>query len=149
MKRVKTAFGAFVLAIVAVLSIGAASAQAPEETLPKAEWHAIERVVRDQLAAFKAGDGEKAFTYASPGIRAQFVDAPTFIAMVRDGYAALLSARYTEFLEGAVIDGRVIQPLRLVAPDNSVVVALYTMEKHDGRWKIAGCVLAQSTVKAV
>jgi len=136
--------------IAAAMTICTAAAQgASDGTLPKSEWNAIERVVREQLAAFRAGDGEKAFTYASPGIRAQFGDAPTFIAMVRSGYAALLEARYTEFLEGAVIDGRVIQPLRLIAPDNGVVVALYTMEKHDGRWKIAGCVLAPSTVKAV
>ncbi len=120
-----------------------------EQPLAPSEWSAIKRVVGDQLAAFKAGDGEKAFGYASPGIHAQFGDAPTFIRMVRQGYSALLSARYTEFLEGAVIDGRVIQPLRLIARDNSVVVALYTMEKHDGRWKIAGCVLAPSTVQAV
>ena len=131
----------------------AAAQRAPgsdaEQTLERSEWSAIERVVGEQLAAFRAGDGEKAFAYASPGIRAQFGDAPTFIRMVRDGYGALLAARYTEFLEGAVIDGRVIQPLRLIAPDNTVVVALYTMEKHDGRWKIAGCVLAPSTVQAV
>ena len=48
-----------------------------------------------------------------------------------------------------MIDGAVIQPLRLVAPDNSVRVALYTMEKQkDGRWRIAGCILAPSTVQA-
>jgi hypothetical protein len=48
-----------------------------------------------------------------------------------------------------VIEGRVIQPLRLVSPDNSVVVALYTMERQQaGGWKIAGCILAPSTVKA-
>jgi hypothetical protein len=149
MMRVRIAFAAFALAIVAATSMSIASAQAAaDETLPKADWNAIERVVREQLAALKAGDGEKAFSYASPGIRAQFGDAPTFLAMVRNGYAALLAARYTEFLEGAVIDGRVIQPLRLIAPDNGVVVALYTMEKHDGRWKISGCMLAPSTVKA-
>ena len=52
-------------------------------------------------------------------------------------------------LEGAVIEGSVIQPLRLVAPDNSVQVALYTMQKQpNGRWKISGCVLAPSTVQA-
>jgi hypothetical protein len=49
----------------------------------------------------------------------------------------------------AVVDGIVVQPLRLIAPDNSVLVALYTMEKEkDGRWKIAGCVLAPTTVRA-
>jgi hypothetical protein len=74
------------------------------------------------------------------------VDAP---AQPRTAYGALIAARYTEFLEGAVIDGNVIQPLRLIAPDNTVQVALYTMEKQkDGRWKISGCVLAPSTVQA-
>ena len=85
--------------------------------------------------ALKAGD-------ARQGVRAtrrlasaqQFGTAANFLAMVRTAYGALIAARYTEFLEGAVIDGNVIQPLRLVAPDNSVRVALYTMEKQpDGR----------------
>jgi hypothetical protein len=120
-----------------------------ETTLAAAEWTAIRTVVGAQLAALKAGDSDAAFGYASPGIRAQFGDAATFMRMVREGYAALVAARYTEFLDGAVIDGAVIQPLRLVAPDNEVMVALYTMQKQgDGRWRIAGCMLAPSTVRA-
>ena len=118
--------------------------------LTAAEWSAIRRTIDDQRKALRAGDARKAFSYASPGIRAQFQTPETFFAMVRDGYGALIAARYVEFLEGAVIEGAVIQPLRLVAPDNSVLVALYTMEKQkDGRWRIAGCVLAPSTVQAV
>jgi len=68
--------------------------------------------------------------------------------MVQTSYTPLLDARYAEFLDGAVIDGNVIQPLRLILPDNTVLVALYTMEKEKGRWHIAGCVLAPSTVQA-
>ncbi len=120
-----------------------------EPTLATAEWKAIERVIREQLSALKTGDAAKAFSYASPGIRAQFETPANFLDMARTSYGALTAARYTEFLEGAVIEGRVIQPLRLVAPDNTVLVALYTMEKQkDGRWKIAGCVLAPSSVRA-
>ena len=78
----------------------------------------------------KAGNGGKAFAHAAPGIRQQFGTAGNFLAMVRTAYGALIAARYTEFLEGAVIEGRVIQPLRLVGSDNSVRVALYTMEKQ-------------------
>ena len=129
-----------------VLPSGAADAEA---TLPDAEWPAIKATIAEQLAALKAGDGTKAFAHASPAIRQQFGDAANFLTMVRTAYGALIAARYTEFLEGAVIDGSVIQPLRLVAPDNSVRVALYTMQKQpDGRWKISGCVLAPSTVQA-
>ncbi len=129
----------------------AAEAPAPpaETELQAIEWQAIKGVIGEQLAALKAGDGPKAFAHASPGVRRQFGTADAFLAMVRTGYGALVAARYSEFLEGAVIAGDVIQPMRLVAPDNTVQVALYTMQRQpDGRWKIAGCVLAPSTVRA-
>jgi hypothetical protein len=120
-----------------------------EATLRAAEWTAIKKAIGDQRKALRAGDGATAFAFASPGIRAQFGTPERFLAMVRDAYGALIAARYAEFLEGAVIDGAVIQPLRLVAPDDTVMVALYTMEKQqDGRWKVAGCVLALSKVQA-
>ena len=130
--------------------VGAGAPPSPAESaLRAAEWQSIKGVIGEQLAALKAGDGTKAFAHAAPGIRQQFGTAENFLAMVRAAYGALIAARYTEFLEGAVIEGRVIQPMRLVAPDNTVQVALYTMQKQrDGRWKIAGCVLAPSTVQA-
>ena len=145
---------ALAVALFALLSgsPSAATGETPagvEATLPLADWQAIKSIISDQLAALRAGDGGKAFTYASPGIRQQFGRAETFLEMVRTAYAALIAARYDEFLEGAVIDGTVIQPLRLIGSDNTVRVALYTMEKQrDGGWKIAGCVLAPSTVQA-
>ena len=127
----------------------ARSAPAPEhQALPESDWEAIQRTIESQLAALRKGDAERAFSFAADGIREQFGDAATFIDMVRNGYAALLSARYTEFLEGAVIDGVVVQPLRLVGADNSVRVALYTMQKDGARWRIAGCAIAASTVRA-
>ena len=114
-----------------------------------ADWTAIEQVIAEQRRALEAGDAVRAFSYASPGIRDQFGDAATFMAMVRAGYAPLLTARYTEFLAGAVIDGMVIQPLRLIDADNTVRVALYVMERQgDGRWRIGGCRIAPSAVQA-
>jgi DNA-binding transcriptional LysR family regulator len=145
---------AFVVALAATLvaaqsPFAHAQSRAGDSKLAASEWFAIRRTIDDQRKALTSGDARKAFSFASPGIRAQFGTPERFLAMVRGGYGVLLTARYVEFLEGAVIDGTVIQPLRLVAPDNSVLVALYTMEKQkDGRWKIAGCVLAPSTVQA-
>jgi hypothetical protein len=152
-RRARRFCAALVLAsgVIAASLVQAASAPArpTDSTLRAAEWASIRQVIGDQRKALKAGDGRKALSFASPGIREQFGTPEIFLAMVRDAYGALIGARYTEFLEGAVIDGAVIQPLRLVAPDNTVMVALYTMEKDmDGRWRIAGCVLAPSTVQA-
>jgi Domain of unknown function (DUF4864) len=137
------------LSALLAFTVLAASAQPRQTGLPATEWKAIEAIVGAQLAALKAGDADKAFGFASPGIRAQFGSAATFARMVSESYSALLAARYSEFLEGAVVDGIVIKPLRLIAPDNTVLVALYTMEKQpDGSWRIAGCALAPSTVQA-
>jgi hypothetical protein len=140
---------AFVLCVLGAALAGAtvAAGAAPSRLL-RTDWRAIRKVITQQLAALRAGEAERAFGYASPGIRAQFGDAQTFVAMVRGAYAALLEARYTEFLEGAVADGLVIQPLRLIAGDNTVQVALYTLEKLSGGWCISGCRLAPSTVQA-
>ena len=149
------AIGSLTMALAAALFVLLAPAEVAAQSPPSvkalraAEWKAIEAVIREQLAAMKAGDGAKAFAHAAPAIRQQFGTPENFLAMVRGGYGALIAARYTEFLEGAVVEGNVVQPLRLIAPDNTVQVALYTMQKQpDGRWKIAGCVLAPSTVQA-
>jgi hypothetical protein len=123
-------------------------ADAAEMKLKVAQWSAIKKVISQQLAALKRSEAKSAFAYASDAIQAQFGDADTFLTMVRTSYAPLLEARYTEFLEGAVIDGVIVQPMRLVAPDNTVRVALYTMERHKGGWRINGCVIAPSTVRA-
>ena len=105
---------------------------------------------RRTAAALKAGDGGKAMTYAVPDLRAQFRTPDHFLAMVRHGYRALLDARASTFLKGAVVDGATIQPLQLVLPDNTVQVALYQMRRQkDGRWRIAGCVIAPSTAQAI
>jgi hypothetical protein len=122
---------------------------AGEPTLSADEWKTIRNVIDDQLRALKAGDGATAMTFAAPGIRAQFGTPDNFLRMVREGYAPLLDARYRQFLEGALIEGAVIQPLRLVLPDETVLVALYQMQRQpDGRWRIAGCVLAPSTARS-
>jgi hypothetical protein len=138
------------LLLLALLMAPVAAAAPPAApTLKTAEWKAIEQAIGGQRAALLAGDGVRALTFATPAIRDQFRTPDRFMRMVKDGYAPLLSARDTVFLEGAVIEGAVIQPLRLILPDNTVLVAIYQMEKQkDGRWKIAGCVIAPSTVQA-
>jgi hypothetical protein len=138
-------------ALAAIFATPMALAQAPSpDTLPDAEWHAIRTVVEAQREALVAGNAERAFSYASRGIREQFGDAPAFLAMVLESYAALVEARDATLLDGAVIGGRVIQPMRLVLPDNTVMIALYTMVRgRGGGWRIGGCILAPSTLKAV
>lgn len=144
--RVRRAF----LLLLAAWAATCAGAQAPvAPLLAPADWTEIRRVVIAQRDALVAGDGSAALGFAAPGIRAQYPTPAAFMAMVREGYPALIDARYAELLDGAVIGGDVIQPLRLVLPDGGVRVALYTMQRQrDGAWRIAGCLVAPSTVKS-
>lgn len=137
-------------AIVALwIAAAAVLALAQGSTHPAADWDRIRGVVTAQHEALVADDGERAFGFATPALRRQYGSAEAFMRMVRSGYQALVDARYVELLEGAVIEGSTIQPLRLVMPDGTVLVALYTMERQrDGSWRIAGCVIAPSTVKS-
>lgn len=149
MSRRHFARAALALAALLAWPSGWAQELRPEvAALPAAEWTSIRRTVGDQLDALRAGDAERAFSFAAPGIRAQFATADNFMRMVRSGYSALLDAVSSELLQGAVIGGDVIQPLRLALPDSTVVVALYTMERQaDGQWRISGCVIAPSTLR--
>jgi hypothetical protein len=135
----------FALAALLALFAAIAAAQAPNAD----DWTEIRRIIGEQREALIARDAEQAFAYAAPGIRAQFGNARAFMQMVERGYGALLDARYVEFLEGAVVEGEVIQPLRLIAPDGKVEVALYSLARQrDGSWRIAGCLIAPSTVRS-
>jgi hypothetical protein len=157
-RRCRSAF-AVLAAVAALLPAAALPVVAPghalaqarpdESSLPATEWTAIRATVRAQIDALRAGDAAKAFGLAAPATRAHYRSADAFLRMVERGYPPLLGARYDEFLDGAVLGGTVIQPLRLVQPDNTVLVALYTMQRQrDGQWRIVGCELAPSTVKA-
>jgi Domain of unknown function (DUF4864) len=128
-----------------VLAVHAFAQDAPSAS----DWTEIKRVIAAQRDALVAGDGERAFSFAAPSIRSHFGDVATFMRMVQQGYRALVDARYVEFLDGAVIGGDVVQPLRLVLPDGTVLVAIYGMQRQpDGAWRISSCVIAPSTVRS-
>lgn len=115
------------------------AAQAPEDRA------AIERVIREQIAAFRADDAAAAFAFAAPSIQAIFGTPDNFLAMVRRGYAPVYRPRSVEFRELGRRDGAPVQRVLVIGPDGVPEVAHYVMERQpDGSWRIAGCFLARS-----
>jgi len=109
-------------------------------SLSSATLEAIQDVIAGQIEAFGANDGERAFSFASPGIRGIFATPDNFMNMVRTGFAPLLRPRRFDFRD-ALADGAMIeQHVLIVGEDGRVVLAVYTMERQDdGTWRIAGC----------
>jgi hypothetical protein len=106
---------------------------------------AIRGVITRQIEAFKREDGEAAFAFASPHIQEQFGDPGRFLDMVRRGYPAVHRPRSVDFSELLIGDGTIVQQVELVGPDGQAELALYSMQRDSaGRWRIDGCILAQS-----
>lgn len=144
----------WVLILLAVLAAGTAvlqSRQSPEAAPLAQHDVSIRTIIEQQIKAFARDDGEAAFAFASPELRAQFIVAPHFMAMVRENYRPVYRARKIDF-EGPA---RAIQDMPEMRMQNVHLVddrgaghkARYTMQKQpDGSWRIAGCLLLQSTL---
>lgn len=117
--------------------------------LTRADRTAIQSVINLQLKALAADDDAAAFALAAPDVRRQFGTAEAFTDMVRKGYPPLLRNQSTAFLEAAIVDDDVIQPLRIINRDGTVVIALFSMERQsNGDWRVYGCQLAPSDLQA-
>ncbi len=104
----------------------------------------IRGVIEQQIDAFKRDDATGAYSFAAPSIQKIFPTAEIFMRMVRQGYQPVYRPRSFAFDELTRIEGKLVQPVRVVGPDGVPVTALYIMEQQsDGSWKIGGCVLTR------
>jgi len=130
----------------AALLVLAGSSAAQE--LGREDVGAMQRVIDAQLAAFARDDEQGAFAFASPGIQERFGTAATFAQMVREQYAVVYRPASRAFLRPVVEEGTVIFPVQLSDRDGRVWVALYTMQRVAGAWRIAGCQLVPASAAA-
>jgi Domain of unknown function (DUF4864) len=103
----------------------------------------IKSVIENQLNAFAADDGSKAYSYAAPIVQRAFPTVEVFMNMVTKGYPPVY--RNTSRIFGDVFQdglGRPAMRVVLTGQDGKRYEAIYSMEKQqDGTWKISGCVV--------
>lgn len=114
---------------------------------------AAERLIRDQIAAFSANDGERAFSYAAPEVRQRFGDAERFMQMVRQSYAPVFRPVSLHFLPATFPDPQsqdvLLQAVEVTDAAGGFWVATYQIERQDdGQWRIAGCALRRMLGRA-
>ena len=62
--------------------------------------------------------------------------------MVRIHYPVVYRPKSVDFEPPAVVDGEVIQPVRMTDAEGESWMAFYPMQRQlDGRWRINGCQL--------
>ena len=102
----------------------------------------IQAIISAQLKAFNSRDAERAFSYASPSLRAEDRTPDHFLAMVRKFWPEVYTARGSEFLQLAEVKGVWIQGVIISDDLGETWLAQYPMElQPDGHWLIDGCVV--------
>lgn len=130
------------VALLLFLLAPATAAGGPVNDADRAEF---QRIISEQIAAFRADDGPRAYSYAAPSIKRIFPSPEIFMRMVRQGYEPVHRPRSFRFGEAALDPlGRPAQRVTLVGPDGRTYEALYSMERQpDGSWRIDGCTLLE------
>jgi DNA-binding transcriptional LysR family regulator len=130
----------FLAALLLALAPHVAPAQ---DAVPPEDARAVRATIEAQLEAFRRDDAARAFSLATPGIRATFGDAETFMDMVRSSYAVVYRPSSVTFETPRIIGGELVQPVRLTDAAGRGWLALYPMQRQsDGRWLTNGCQLA-------
>jgi len=110
--------------------------------ISKEDAAAIRKVISDQLDAFKRDDGPLAFSLATAGIRAQFGTPEVFMDMVRTQYAVVYRPKSVQFQSPEIVDGQLVQPVRMTDAAGAAWLAIYPMLREAGRgWRTNGCLL--------
>jgi ketosteroid isomerase-like protein len=126
---------------------------APElraQQVAPADAEQFQRIISDQITAFRADDSLAAYSYAAPAIKRIFPSPEIFMDMVRQGYRPVYRPRRFEFGDVTEeLQGRPTQHVTIIDENGKAWSALYVFERQpDGSWKIIGCSLVQSAGEA-
>ncbi len=138
------------LAAAGSLAIGLAG---PASADPASATEAAERLIRNQIAAFSADDGERAFSFAAPEIQQKFGNAASFMQMVRKSYPAVYRPISLRFQPASFPDPGsaevMLQMVELTDANGGYWIATYQVERQPGgEWRIAGCAMRRLVGRA-
>ena len=124
------------LVLLALLLLSPALPAWAQATAP-APKEAIEPVMR-QLEAFRRGDFDAAYAFASSDIRQQF-DRPAFEHMVKTGYPEIAASTFVAVARSAMApDGHAYLSIKIRGANGRSIEAVYEMVLEGDRWKING-----------
>jgi hypothetical protein len=145
----------FVRAAFATLAVLAAAATlglalpSRADDLDAADASSVRAVIEAQLAAFAQDDAPRAFSFATPRLRASFGSADNFMDMVRRSYPVVYRHATVAFLKPEVADGVVMQAVHFTDDTGVLWIALYQLERQqDKSWRISGCHAVQTEGRA-
>jgi ABC-type transporter MlaC component len=127
----------FKLVVALAATILVADAIAVAQQAKPAPREAAEPVLK-QLEAFRRGDFDAAYTFASAEIKQQF-NRQAFEQMVKTGYPEIARSTFASVAGSAVApNGHVYLSVKIRGSNGNSVEALYELVLENGEWKING-----------
>ncbi|TWF54167.1 DUF4864 domain-containing protein [Neorhizobium alkalisoli] len=129
--------------VIAFLVLFLATAARAEDPVADAQ-----AVISGQIAALMSDDADKAYSYASPGIRDLYPDKNAFLAMVQKNYEPVYHAGTYAFGRSKLVGGGevVLQEVLIGARQGTDWTAIYEMRlMDDGSYKINGVRMMRNT----
>ena len=121
-----------ILAVAPVFGTGAARAQH--------DLKAAADTILGQLEAFRRGDYDAAYAFASESIREIF-DRESFERMVKTGHPEIARSAVATVRQATIApNGRAYLTMKIRGANGGRIEAIYEMVWEDDRWKIAGVV---------
>lgn len=104
----------------------------------------IAGVISDQLDAFSKDDAERAYSHASPTVKAYFRNPDIFMRMVRRSYGMVYRPKAHEIEETLELADKIFQPVLFTDQKNQLYKVVYEMQQQeDESWKINGVQVLQ------
>ena len=105
---------------------------------PKSAPKEVAEPVMKQLEAFRRGDFDTAYTFASSDIKQQF-DRPAFEHMVRNGYPEIARSTFATVAGSTMApNGHAYLSIKIRGANGNSIEALYELVLENGQWKING-----------
>jgi ABC-type transporter MlaC component len=130
------AFASAFLLFAATLPAGAAEPAAPHLTAAPVKRE-LAAVIEAQLAAFRANDYPKAYTFAATEIQGLFPVAQ-FETMVKQAYPVIAQSKTATFGLAFDTGDEAVVTVRVENASKTSVEYQYLLKKQNGAWKITG-----------
>lgn len=129
--------GLFVALLLALVALSPGVGVAEAQTAKPVPTEATEPVIK-QLEAFRRGDFDTAYTFASSEIKELF-SRPAFEQMVKTGYPEIAHSTFATIAASAVApNGHVYLSIKIRGANGNSIEAHYELVLESGQWKING-----------
>ena len=103
----------------------------------------VKMTISDQIAAFGSLDIDRAYSHASPSIKAIFPDSKIFGEMVKRSYPMIWNPKSYEFISTSSGSAGILQRVMFRDQKDTVHFFDYVLEKNGKRWVISGVYMVQ------